>query len=214
MGGKHWTPEQLEVLKVEYPDGARLDELAQKLRKSPTAIKTVASRLHLERITRQVSASPFRLAEGEQLLAHLSERDRAYIAGLFDGEGWVMIAYGKPTKRRPSGAYHLSVGITSTDPRVIEWLCERVPAKLWHAKAPNETRRDSYQWRLALYRGAQFCREIAPYLIIKREEAELVGEALRNGFAPLSADRREELRSLLQVLKTKGYRGYPDLRLP
>lgn len=213
---KSWSSEQIDVLKVEYPAGSRLDELAKKLRKSPSAIKTVASRLHLERITRQVHRTEIRASINTPILRHLTQAEIGYIAGLFDGEGSISIHYTTvnratktnrrwthkvPAKRR----WYLTINITNTDPRAIQWLIEKMPfGRESFAKPSTPNRRIPYFWRLGVVYGAHFCHEIAPYLIIKKNEAELVAEALKAGFTPLSNEQRERLRQDLHTLKSKG----------
>lgn len=202
---ERWTPEQIEVLKVEYPSGARLDDLATKLRKSPSAIKTAASRLALERTRRQTPRTTDRAIVPASILGHLTDIERGYIAGLFDGEGSIVILR---AERLPpyATAWGFSVTITNTDPRVIEWLLLKLPGSTYSINAtPGFNRKPAYTWRLHLVRGVIFCREIAHLLIVKRAEAELVAEQLKAGFAPLTHDERSALHQQLRTLKTKGH---------
>lgn len=189
-----WTPEQIDVLKVAYAAGERTDELAARLKHSPTAIKHMAHRLGIGRDIRQIPNVAAR-RDGASLLGHLSDAERGYIAGLFDGEGCVsVLANGRA----------LQVHISNTDPRVIHWLKERIPSGVINTWQPPNGNKRGYKFHFSTILGAKFCREIYPLLVIKRDEAELVGEALRGGFAPLTQDQRRELRLNLHTLKTTG----------
>lgn len=195
---EYWTPDQIEVLKVEYPQGARLDYLANKLRKSPLAIKHAAVRLRIGRLQRQIVETASR-RQGP-LLAYLTDIQRGYLAGLFDGEGSVFI---QNNKRNFNG---LVVTISSTDPRVIQWLVSTVPQGRFSInKNPGPNRKPAYVWRLFTVDGIKFCQEIKDLLIIKRDEAVLVAEALKGGFSPLSIPQRQDLWQSLHTLKSKGH---------
>ena len=49
----------------------------------------------------------------------MNEQEIAYIAGLFDGEGSIVLA--KDTRLTP-GAFQLTISITNTNLKVLEWI--------------------------------------------------------------------------------------------
>lgn len=100
--------------------------------------------------------------------------DDRYVAGLFDGEGYVRIA-----RYKPSGSSHIRyaihLGIGMTHRPVIEALQAEYGGSL------HENRHDlrkpgnriQFYWIAGSRVGAAFLRRVLPYLIVKREEAEI-----------------------------------------
>lgn len=103
-----------------------------------------------------------------------AETDRAYMAGLMDGEGCISVDR--------SGGGRIMIGMT--DVEVISWLARF--GGYVDARRRQPPRKEMYVWRL--HRQAcvrAFLEDILPHmkLITKREKAEAVVEG-RNGFVP------------------------------
>ena len=104
--------------------------------------------------------------------------DDRYVAGLFDGEGFARIF--KKSKGKSVG-YYPAVGIGMTHYPVIKMLHKEFGGHL------NENRHDlrnakhriQFCWGIHNQGVAPFLRRIQPYVIVKREEIDLV-LALRN----------------------------------
>lgn len=94
----------------------------------------------------------------------------AYIAGLFDGEGWVGIV--RRTGR--NGRCILMISLGNTNRPVIDWL----KAKLRGHVAEGSPKRDPrwkhhWVWSANQTHAAAILRNIAPFLIIKKPATDL-----------------------------------------
>lgn len=133
-----------------------------------------------------------------------TELEKAYAAGLFDGDGTVSFRFDNPAV----GA-RIQVNITQKDVFVLEWMLERFGGKI-------TVEREHYR-RWTPQPKEQFLRDIAPYLVQKKERVErlltdyydLNKSSGRTGSTNLTEDAytiRKELESWfrLQTLATTG----------
>jgi len=112
----------------------------------------------------------------------ITEMDKAWSAGIVDGEGSIEIHHrgSRRVKHRigeKSEDYALLLGVGNTD--------ERMPHRLGELFGGNVGKQDfdpgtgqlrMYYWRVYNKRAASVLRQILPYLITKREQAELALE--------------------------------------
>jgi len=128
----------------------------------------------------------------------------AYIAGLFDGEGCVFVEHRK-TRLQDGLSISVKIGMTTPEPL---YLCQRIfggkvllhlTRKGWH---------DSYDWRIYGTRADLFYRIIEPYLILKKEQANLAISlhSLCYSKSPL----RHKLAEKITSLKLKNQAINPD----
>jgi hypothetical protein len=121
-------------------------------------------------------------ADFEARIQKVSEIDWARLAAYVDGEGTIMIAYHKIYGKhgvRPD--YVLTLIVANTDLRLIRWLCETFGGSFYfsHPKSRQKvSNRVCHSFRLFEKRAAVVLARIMPYLICKREQAE-VGLAYR-----------------------------------
>ena len=125
----------------------------------------------------------------KEVIYDMSETDKAYIAGLFDGKGHVGL-YGrnrKSTENSRRGAqgssYNLRVQVTSTDRVIVDWLVNKFKglsySSTWDNRKNDDpgrdvnTWKDTHQFLLTSRNAEEFLKCILPYLIIKKERAEL-----------------------------------------
>ena len=105
----------------------------------------------------------------------MTERDAAYLAGFFDGEGCIGYYNANPD---PEGTpyYHVSVNIVNTDPRPINWIRELLG--FGRAKAVNfadNKRRTAYQWQISKRSEVKtFLDIVRSHLIVKAEQADIL----------------------------------------
>ena len=99
----------------------------------------------------------------------IPETDRAYIAGLFDGEGSIYLQESQREEKKHKGpgyryanAWRISMEITMTDRSVIEWVHEVLGCGTFNHKPRKGLRKDGtpylkqYKWRCT-FRDAYLC---------------------------------------------------------
>jgi len=102
-------------------------------------------------------------------------RDEAiYIAGLFDGEGYVNVSETKRNRDSDHSIFMFCVGITNTNLAILEWLSEF--GGTVHKKSKGKDYwSQAYEWRATGNIAQAFLTQIEPFCRIKRE---LVVQAL------------------------------------
>jgi hypothetical protein len=101
----------------------------------------------------------------------------AYIAGLLDGEGSLQIIRGRPRKGRGHGYYRCNVTVRMTDNAALALLKTWYPESYYY-HLPTEVyqpgRRPSFMWGLYDGHCRQFLEDVSPYLLVKRDQANLL----------------------------------------
>ena len=119
----------------------------------------------------------------------IPETDRAYIAGLFDGEGSIHFKRGIEKKKKHKGegyrysnSMRISMEITMTDYSVLVWVHEVLGVGTLRPKTVKGRRKDGtkylkqYKWR-ATFRDAYYvCCLIWPWAHVKLEKIQQVIE--------------------------------------
>lgn len=102
------------------------------------------------------------------------QTDLAYIAGLIDGEGTVGIYRKNPKKPTHSWAFRERVAISNSNLKALEYVNQFFPGTM--AKNTRYSEKHSPMWRLEYHvlRAVPILEAVLPYMIIKREQAELV----------------------------------------
>ena len=101
-----------------------------------------------------------------------TDTDKAYAAGIIDGEGHLGI-HG----RTGSDSYfqvHVAVGITNR--QVLEWLAERWGGAVLSkdmTKRPDG-RKAVFTWTLVCGAAVSFLEDVYPFLVVKKEQALLL----------------------------------------
>jgi hypothetical protein len=95
-----------------------------------------------------------------------------YLAGLFDGEGYITInkfQYPNSTHTR----YQLICGINMTNPAGIEVAQELFGGTIHFQERRNPNHKNLHAWVLGSQMAAKFLAKVRPHLLVKRKEAEL-----------------------------------------
>jgi hypothetical protein len=96
----------------------------------------------------------------------------AYAAGLFDSEGHVSIRLNGGRGSKPN--LILQVSVVNTDPRAAGWLQEAFGGFVGRYRGSGKSaRRDRWIWIEQASGAASFLRAIGPWLVAKRERAEI-----------------------------------------
>lgn len=129
-------------------------------------------------------------------MGELTEVQRAYAAGFFDGDGTCNIGHGGNN----NDLVHVIVGVTQKDRECLDWLVE-------HFGGTIVRERDRY-WRWTPKSKEAFLREIAPYLVLKKERVTRLLEGyydvakLRYGSRGLPPGELQKRRELVNWFKT------------
>jgi hypothetical protein len=115
-------------------------------------------------------------AKEPDVISTLTPEERAYIAGLIDGEGSIYVAAVGPHRNKT--AYPIVV-LAMTHREVISWLCQRLASGAMQLHNQTNLRRHPHyrpQYRFQLFgkRAKMLCESVLPYLRVKREQARLV----------------------------------------
>ena len=93
----------------------------------------------------------------------------AYLAGIMDGEGTFGIYRSKDGRN-----HHLRCYVVNTDPKLITWLYDTFGGLVYSRKSKkNPHWKLKYEWVLCKGETVDLVELLLPYLIIKRDQAEL-----------------------------------------
>ena len=140
-----------------------------------------------------------------------TEVEKAYLAGIIDGEGCLSVSKEKSPKGEYKILYKAHLKITNTNQKLIQWL-EKIIGKCY-----IKTDKGDPKWKLRFSwimtdRDKMFplLKEILPYLILKKKQAKLILK-LRKGkqkkgiaFDVEERKFREKLYQSMKKLNQKG----------
>lgn len=94
---------------------------------------------------------------------------KAYFAGLFDGEGCIIIN----KRKRPYGTYYyLQCHLSMTHKPVIDMLQFCYPGQVYIRDRKPGVWKKQYDWCLNSTDAYNFIKDIQPYALVKREEID------------------------------------------
>ena len=122
------------------------------------------------------------------------QTDLAYLAGLVDGEGTVSCSITKTKK----GCYalHKQFSIFNTNPNLISWITVRFGG-LVHSRVRSEKWKTEYQVKWSAEDATKLLTQILPYLVIKKEQAEIFIELHRNKSHRVSEELQKQREFLV-----------------
>jgi hypothetical protein len=108
----------------------------------------------------------------------LKKEDLAYAAGLFDGEGHVIIYKDTNRKIGKSPVYILIVGVTNTIKEIIDFFYDNWGAcrQIRVRTMINPKWKTAYEWTIQARMAMGFLKDIYPYLIGKKKKVRLAIE--------------------------------------
>ena len=105
----------------------------------------------------------------------MTELDKAYLAGIFDGEGCVGYYNATPTSSKRPAYHHAAVIITMTDPRIIQWVKEITGLGKVSSSIKTKPRRTAYSWCIGKKTDViAFLSIIRPYLKLKGDQVDVL----------------------------------------
>ena len=130
-------------------------------------------------------------------MLNLTETEKAYLAGLFDGEGSI----GFYLTRTES--FTATLCITNTDFRIMTWLQLHIPFGTIYSKAPNNNRRPAWGWKTSKREHVvEFLEAIKSYLVIKLDQAILLLSHL-NAEQKIIRTKSEKLTASMTKTRTE-----------
>jgi len=123
-------------------------------------------------------AHPRRIKDTSNLL-NLTESDKAYMAGYFDGEGCIVIAEEKD-KNGGIISYRLQLNVGSRDVTSIKWIHEKFGGRIHKNKIKGKDHYMFY-WVANSLEGGEILSSFEKYLKLKKERAGYVKEFLSLG---------------------------------
>lgn len=121
-------------------------------------------------------------AEFDAKVAVVSEINWARLAAYVDGEGTIMIGKTVTKTCRQNPNYVLTLIVANTDPRLMCWLHDLFGGYSTYSHSASSRlaqqyrvvkRKVCFSWRQHEERAAEIIRHILPYLIMKKDQAEL-----------------------------------------
>jgi len=144
--------------------------------------------------------------------------EKAYMAGIIDGEGCVYVNRRKPTGRRVTPGYSVKVTVTTTDKCLVDWMIEKAGLRsVFHSKNLPGNRRQKWSCTWNSHHADKLLRQLRKFLVIKTKQADIgikLCKHLRGsknraggiGKSVLSKDVefREKLKQEIAVLNKRG----------
>ena len=142
-----------------------------------------------------------------------TEVEKAYLAGFLDGEGHIGITRSIPRVNTGRHCHYMIVTIANTHKPIMEKLKRRWGGVLVWRKASKESDTIIGNLRLSSIAAANLLREIEPYLVVKKKQAELAllfadelanRETVTKPLTKAEWDRREDLRIAIREINRPG----------
>lgn len=99
----------------------------------------------------------------------LEETEKAYLAGIVDGEGTVTLM-----KHHRNETPTPCVSVANNNLQLLKWIKTKVGGVIVSKKKSKPHHSDSYAWSVRQDRAIRLLGEIKQYLIIKKPHADLI----------------------------------------
>lgn len=96
----------------------------------------------------------------------LTETDKAYLAGIIDGEGTITVSKGKYDNRV------MAVAVVMCDKEAVDMLYAEFGGCLFYVEKSNPKWNNSWRWAVKSQKAKVFLESVLPYLRVKRRQAE------------------------------------------
>jgi hypothetical protein len=155
-------------------------------------------------------------------MGNQQETNKAYIAGILDGEGCIHLSLQCQKQKGPNsqGTLHHIVQIANTSKPLVDYLTnwfdqETIPYHVHWTRPKGKNQKIYAQVRITRFHGIKkFLTLVLPYLVIKTKQANLLLEftetRLKNfektegRFKPSYTDRDFEIMAQLKILNQRG----------
>ena len=149
-----------------------------------------------------------------------TEAQKAYMAGIIDGEGCIYVNRRKPTGRRVTPGYGVKVCVSITSRSIVDWFEAHagLTSTFFVKSKRNENRQAKFSCTWNNSNAERLLKAIRPYMIIKAEQADLAIPLLihlrtskvRGGLGKVVSEDeiayRESIKAKIAFLNRRGYR--------
>lgn len=163
---KVWTDENVYLLQRLLYQTNDLYEIAKFFNCSYGAVTHAIRYYKLERVNRSHIYK----------LQPLTEAERGYVAGIFDGEGCLFIG------KRTNGRYYPMLSVSNTQPEMLSFLKDKLGGEILYNKDRKRKcnkRRNCFLWYAKIYTIEKILLEIINYLVIKKDQAHILLDFVR-----------------------------------
>jgi len=109
----------------------------------------------------------------------LTETEKAYLAGFFDGDGCVNISV-RQSQTHATPSHYLQVIFSQCDQPFLERWCEKVGMGRVYVNSGRPIgNKELWHWRLYDRQAEKMLKMMLPYLDIKKEQAEIALSFMR-----------------------------------
>lgn len=112
----------------------------------------------------------------------VSRKDRIYLAGIIDGEGYVSILKKKREGKYQRVPYYADavVKVASVDKILIDFIHDRYPGYVSKRIPKKKNHKISWAWDLkGTMKVKHFLEDIYPYMLVKQKNAKIVLDFIR-----------------------------------
>jgi hypothetical protein len=99
----------------------------------------------------------------------LKETEKAYLAGIVDGEGTVTLS-----RQHKNETPIPSVSVANNNLELLKRIKRLLGGTIVFKKKRKKHHSDSYVWTIRFDKALQFLKEIRKYLIVKKPQADLI----------------------------------------
>ncbi len=105
---------------------------------------------------------------------NMTNEEKAYLAGIIDGEGCISI-YSK--ERNGPRRFGLRLTIYNSDLQLMDWITKRLGGKAVECITHRQQGRlRNYQWATEGHRAIKVLSQVYPYMVMKRKQAGIAFE--------------------------------------
>jgi hypothetical protein len=97
-----------------------------------------------------------------------TEAEKAYLAGILDGEGCVGVAWREGKYLTPT------IQVVNTNPILLDWLHDRYGGSVRGRPDVRLNRKPSFCWTVCGQKALTVLRDARPYLLLKTEQADIL----------------------------------------
>lgn len=105
----------------------------------------------------------------------LDEVEKAYLAGIVDGEGTVTLM-----KHHKNETPTPNVVVANNNLQLLKWITSQIGGTIVSKKKRMVHHHDSYAWSVRQDRAIRLLNQIKQYLIIKRPQADLITQKYKS----------------------------------